>query len=169
MLRRAEGCSWWCVLRARFPSLQKDNDLVIFSTAVQLGQRLGELVSLTWDRVDLHRGIITLRSIDTKTKKPRQVPLTLPVRQALVELSKVRDLGHRHVFVYHRSPVQEVKTAFRTACRRAGIENLRFHDRRHCAATNLKRAGVHTTTACRSLATNPLTCGSVITRWLTVT
>ena len=81
------------------------------------------------------------------TKKPRQVPLTLPVRQALVELSKVRDLGHRHVFVYHRSPVREVKTAFRTACKRAGIENLRFHDLRHCAATNLRRAGVDTTTA----------------------
>ena len=116
-------------------------------TAYHLGQRLGELVSLTWDRVDLHRGIITLRSIDTKTKKPRQVPLTLPVRQALAELSKVRDLGHRHVFVYHRSPVREVKTAFRTACKRAGIENLRFHDLRHCAATNLRRAGVDTTTA----------------------
>ena len=116
-------------------------------TAYHLGQRLGELVSLTWDRVDLHRGIITLRSIDTKTKKPRQVPLTLPVRQALVELSKVRDLGHRHVFVYHRSPVREVKTVFRTACKRAGIENLRFHDLRHCAATNLRRAGVDTATA----------------------
>jgi integrase len=56
-------------------------------------------------------------------------------------------LGHRHVFVYHRSPVREVRTAFRTACKRAGIENLRFHDLRQCAATNLRRAGVNTTTA----------------------
>ena len=116
-------------------------------TAYHLGQRLGELVSLTWDRVDLHRGIITLRSVDTKTKKPRQIPLTLPVRQALAELSKVRELGHRHVFVYQRLPVREVRTAFKTACNRAGIENLRFHDLRHCAATNLRRAGVDTTTA----------------------
>ncbi len=43
--------------------------------------------------------------------------------------------------------MREVKTAFRTACRKANIDNLRFHDLRHCAATNLRRAGVDTTTA----------------------
>ena len=116
-------------------------------TAYHLGQRLGEILNLTWDRVDLHRGIITLRGIDTKTNKARQVPMTPQVKGTLVELSKVRDLAHKHVFVYHRNPVREVKTAFRTACRKAGIANLRFHDLRHCAATNLRRAGVDTTTA----------------------
>jgi integrase len=116
-------------------------------TAYHLGQRLGEILNLTWDRVDLHRGIITLRALDTKTKKPRQVPMTPQVKASLVELSKVRDIAHKHVFVYQRNPVGEDKTAFKTACRKAGIENLRFHDLRHCAATNLRRAGVDTTTA----------------------
>ncbi|GKS62891.1 integrase [Nitrospira sp.] len=119
----------------------------ILLTAYHLGQRLGEILNLTWDRVDLHRGIITLRALDTKTKKPRQVPMTPQVKATLVELSKVRDIAHKHVFVYQRNPVGEVKTAFKTACRKAGIENLRFHDLRHCAATNLRRAGVDTTTA----------------------
>jgi integrase len=119
----------------------------ILLTAYHLGQRLGEILNLTWDRVDLHRGIITLRGVDTKTNKPRQVPMTPQVKATLMELSKVRDLVHKHVFVYHRNPVKGVKTAFRTACRNAAIENLRFHDLRHCAATNLRRAGVDTTTA----------------------
>jgi integrase len=73
--------------------------------------------------------------------------MTAPVKSTLAELSKVRDLAHRYVFVYNRNPVREVKTAFRTACRKAKIANLRFHDLRHCAATNLRRAGVDTTTA----------------------
>ena len=119
----------------------------ILLTAYQLGQRLGEILNMTWDRVDLQRGIITLRGIDTKTKKPRRIPLTPPVKAALVELSKVRDLAHKHVFVYQRNPVREIGTAFKIACKKAGIQNLRFHDLRHCAATNLRRAGVDTTTA----------------------
>jgi integrase len=119
----------------------------ILLTGYHLGQRLGETLNLSWDRVDLQRGIITLRGVGTKTHKPRQVPMTAPVKAALTELSKVRDLAHKYVFVYHRNPVREVKTAFRMACKKAAIANLRFHDLRHCAATNLRRAGVDTTTA----------------------
>jgi integrase len=119
----------------------------ILLTAYHLGQRLGEILNLTWDRVDLHRGIITLRGVDTKTNKPRQVPMTPQVKAILASLSKVRDLTHKFVFVFKRNPIREVKTAFKTACRNANIENLRFHDLRHCAATNLRRAGVDTTTA----------------------
>ena len=41
----------------------------------------------------------------------------------------------------------QVHHAFRQAVKQAGIKNLRFHDLRHCAATNLHRAGVDTITA----------------------
>ena len=73
--------------------------------------------------------------------------MTPPVKATLTDLSKVRDLAHKYVFVYNRNPVREVRTAFGTACKKAKIKDLRFHDLRHCAATNLRRAGVDTTTA----------------------
>ena len=59
----------------------------------------------------------------------------------------MRDIAHKYMFVYNRNPVREVKSAFRTACKKAKIANLRFHDLRHCVTTNLRRAGVDTTRA----------------------
>lgn len=135
---------WTRLYEAAAPHLKP-----ILLTAYHLGQRFGEIVQLSWDRVDLQRGFITLRAVDTKTKKPRQIPLTPAVRLTLAELSKVRRLTTNHVFLYEGQPVKEVKTAFTTAKKVAGVTNFRFHDLRHCAATNLRRAGVDTATAMR--------------------
>ncbi|HWG96940.1 MAG TPA: site-specific integrase, partial [Nitrospira sp.] len=119
----------------------------VLQLAYQLGQRFGEIVGLTWDRVDLKRGFITLRSQDTKTKKPRQIPMTPDVRMTLLRLAKVRSLSVRHVFTFKGKPLQRISRSFRTALKDAGITNFRFHDLRHCASTNLRRAGVDTATA----------------------
>ncbi len=55
-----------------------------------LGLIGGRVSRSAWDRLDLQRGIITLRGVDTKTNKPRQVPMTAPVKATLTELSTVR-------------------------------------------------------------------------------
>jgi integrase len=132
---------------ARLHQVAKPHLKPILILAYQLGQRMSEVVGLTWDRVDLKRGFITLRSIDTKTKKARQVPMTPDVKATLQGLAKVRSLATRHVFLYKREPLRDFRTAFRTAMTEAGVNGFRFHDLRHCAATNLRRAGVDTTTA----------------------
>jgi len=119
----------------------------ILLIAYRLGPRLGEIMKLTWDRVDLQRGFIKLRGVDTKTKEPRLVPLTEDTRKCLAELAKVRSLTTNRVFLYNGKSIDEIKHAFKTALKRAGIEDFRFHDLRHCAATNLRRAGVDTVTA----------------------
>jgi integrase len=115
--------------------------------AYQLGQRFGEIINLTWDRVDLKRGLVSLRSQDTKTMKPRQVPMTPDVRLELQRLAKVRSLATKHVFLYKGKPIQRISRTFRTTLKEASITNFRLHDLRHCAATNLRRAGVDTVTA----------------------
>ena len=119
----------------------------ILLVAYHLGPRLSEILNLTWDRVDLPRGFLKLRSVDTKNREPRRVPLTPVVQAALRDLCKVRSLTCPYVFQYKGRPIQRIKRAFHTAARKAGIKDLRFHDLRHCAATNLRRAGVDTVTA----------------------
>jgi integrase len=119
----------------------------IMLVAYRVGMRYSEIVRLTWDRVDRERGLITLRAIDTKTKRPRQVPMTADVLATLKELHKVRYLGQDRVFLRDGKPITSVKTAMKNAKKRASITNFRFHDMRHCAATSLRRAGVDNTTA----------------------
>lgn len=119
----------------------------VLLTAYQLGQRFEEVVGLTWDRVDLKRRFITLRALDTKTKTARQVPITHSVLVVLQDLNKVRSLATRHVFTYAGRPLRRISRAFKTALKEAGIVDFRFHDLRHCASTNLRRAGVDTATA----------------------
>ncbi len=121
----------------------------ILLVAYQLGLRLGEILGLTWNQVDLVRGFLKLRAEDTKTKEARLVPLTPEVRAVLTDLAKVRRLDTSRVFLHRGKPVKWIKKAFHSARQAAGVENLRFHDLRHCAATNLRRAGVDTMTAMR--------------------
>ncbi len=56
----------------------------ILLVAAQLGQRLGEILKPRWDRVDLQRGFITLRSslrqLRCPSRSPHEggVPLSIP-------------------------------------------------------------------------------------------
>ena len=55
------------------------------------------------------------------------------------------------VFIYRNKPLKDIRTAFKNACDRAGIKNLRFHDLRHTFATRLVLAGVDLATVSKLL------------------
>jgi integrase len=97
--------------------------------------RAGEIVNLTWDRVDLDAGFARLRAGDTKTGKPRNVPLAPPVVEAL-RAAKRRPDGR--LFGMQR---QTLSPNFAKLVRKLGMADLHFHDLRHTALTNLRRAG----------------------------
>ena len=115
------------------------------TVAYAVGPRKGELLKLEWQDVDMRRKEFTLRK--TKNGETRVVPMTPDVFEAFVALHKERRLDTPLVFLYNGRPWKNPRTAFAAACRRAGITGLRLHDLRHCAATNLRRAGVDTMTA----------------------
>ncbi|MCP5364923.1 MAG: site-specific integrase [Hyphomicrobiales bacterium] len=116
--------------------------LVIFLT--HTGARLGEALRLKWSEVDLNaRRVMFLR---TKNGESRGVPLNDDAFLALA------NLAHRegHVFLtpaakpYHDTRGlggSPIKRAFKTACKRAGIEGLRVHDLRHTFASWLVMNG----------------------------
>ena len=112
----------------------------IVRLAYHTGMRQGEILFLTWEKVDLKEGFIRLEPKDTKTKKGRLVPLN----QELVKMLKVmpRGLPSVRVFPYKGKAFGSTfQKAFETARKRARIEDFTFHDLRHTAINNWRLQG----------------------------
>lgn len=99
--------------------------------AVDTAMRMGEILQLEWSDIDLDSGVITVRSETTKTKRSRKVPITTRARLELAALPPDRP--------FHLNSCYK---AFKTACERAAINDLNFHDLRHTATTRMIRAGI---------------------------
>jgi integrase len=114
--------------------------------AIHTGMRRGELLSLRWANVDFARGLIHVMNShreQTKSGHSRSIPMNRIAREQLHSL-QMESGNTEYVFVNRRTgePLTDVKTGFRSACRDAGIDDFRFHDLRHTAATRLGDAGV---------------------------
>src|SRR5262249_42003605 len=93
----------------------------IVTVAIETGLRRGELLSLTWDRVDLTPAV--LRPEVTKWGKRREVPMRQSVYEILAALPEPRQ-GR----VWR---VKNTRSAFELAVERAGLDDFRFQDLRH--------------------------------------
>lgn len=70
-------------------------DIIVF--ALHTGLRQNELLSLQWSRVDLSRKIIIIQ--ESKSGKPRTIPLNQIALNILMEKAKVRNLKSDLVFL----------------------------------------------------------------------
>ena len=112
------------------------------TVAINTGLRANELFSLRLDDVDFHRDVLYIKH--TKTDEDREVPLNDTARELLRELIQTRRKGGDFVFTNPKTGTKytTIKTAWLTACRIAGLSNLRFHVLRHTFGTRAADAGV---------------------------
>ena len=112
------------------------------------GMRLEEILTLTWDRVDLEKGRIFLPGSLTKTKQDRTVPLTPTLRRTLQRLREQDGVTRIQGLVFQKNGKKFTHTyrVVQDICKAQQVENFIFHDLRHCAVTNLADAGVDTET-----------------------
>jgi len=122
----------------------------IFATGYWTGMRLGEILGLTWDRIDLRAEVIHLRPRDTKDREPRRIPILEPLLEIIKAIP--RKLHEPRVFLFAGKPLRDIRDGLRRACKDAGVPYGRrtaggfvFHDLRHTFVTNMRRAGVHDT------------------------
>lgn len=110
----------------------------ILIRALDTGMRQGEIFSLRWRDVDLENRLVNIRAFNTKTMKQRQVAITTRLAIEL-ERSKASAPDDPNGLVF--GILDNVKRSFTAARSKAGLNDLRFHDLRHTAATRL--VGAH--------------------------
>lgn len=120
----------------------------VVSLALATGMRAGELLTLTKEQVDLSRRVVRLSN--TKNGSERTIPLSRnainifkeafaepirPINTDLIFWGNANDAnGNRKPYDY--------KNGWGIILKKAGIENLRFHDLRHEAISRLVEAGL---------------------------
>ncbi|MSQ23393.1 MAG: site-specific integrase [Chloroflexi bacterium] len=151
----------------------RDRLAVLWNLTIFTGARLGEMLGLQWQDVDLDTGAITIR------RTLERVVGTLPTfaepksatsrRRISIPDEAVEGLRHHHVkqkeerlasayyaehdlvFCTHLGTplgARNVGRDFKLALGRAGLPaSIRFHDLRHAHATAMLAAGVHIKTA----------------------
>lgn len=116
-----------------------DNKLVanIVTVALHTGMRRGEIFNLKWFDVDFNRKMIQIQ--ESKAGKKRLVPMNATVVGLLTSIPR----SNEFVFPSPRTGgrLNNIKRSFRSAVTEAGIQNFRFHDLRHTAATRMADAG----------------------------
>jgi integrase len=141
----------------------------LYALAASTGLRLGELLGLSWDSIDLEESTLTVRQslarsgdggwelARPKSKKSlRSIPLPTTARAALMtqrsRQNAARDMAgkawqdtSRLVFTDATGrPLDpnRVSAQFQRDRESAGVPRIRFHDLRHSAATLLLAQGV---------------------------
>jgi integrase len=132
-----------------------DHTKTIVQTALNTGMRKGEILSLTWDNVDMKHGFILLDK--TKNGERREIPINGTLRAVFQSLVRRLDVPYLFFDPATGKPYQDVKRSFNRACRRAGIRDFHFHDLRHTFASHLVMGGADITTVKELLGHKTLT------------
>lgn len=131
-------CRWLTVEEERrLLMASKPHQRPLIAFAVDTGGRRGELLKLDWQNVDLRRGFVTF--LKTKNGEDRAIRLT---DRAQAVLQGLEPKASGPVFTYRGAAMTDVSTAFQKARKRAGLEDVRFHDLRHTFASRLVQLGV---------------------------
>ena len=118
----------------------------ILSMAYYTGMRKGEILNLTWDKVDMKDRFINLDAEDTKDQEKRSIPISTKLYAVLKGIP--RDIHNNHVFMFRGKPINDIRTGLVKACKKAGIiygrfekDGFIFHDIRHTFNTYMRKAG----------------------------
>ena len=126
--------------------LLPDHVKVPLIIAYWTGMRVGEILMLRWDQLDLERGQLRLEPGTTKNNQGRLVPLVMEVTEALWQWKQEglqRYPTCAWVCHYRGERLRQIpRKRWNKACDQVGLNGKIFHDLRRTAIRNMVRAGI---------------------------
>ena len=110
----------------------------IVKAALLTGLRRGDLLSLKWADADLEKGVLFFN--EQKKRSRRRIKV---LNSEMIELLKSIPRGESETIFNgpEGKPLKDIKRSFRTALKKAGINDFHFHDLRHTSASYMVMRG----------------------------
>lgn len=113
------------------------------------GARVGEVLAMQWEHVDLKAGLWVKPAATTKQKRIHRVPLSPAAVEVLAKRLTAQRTGRRRgepppwIFPGEGADghMTTIRTFWAAVCRRTGIDGVRVHDVRHTFASLLVSSG----------------------------
>jgi len=110
--------------------------------ALGTAMRKSEILNLTWDDVTLNEVFKTGEiTVIGKGNKRRTIRMNKTVYDLLIQKSEEKNSPYVFPSMKTDKNLTHVKRSFASALEKAGIENFRFHDLRHTAASWMVQGG----------------------------
>jgi integrase len=117
-------------------------DIGVF--ALNTGLRIGEILTLTWEQVELEKNLLNVFA--HKTHKVRTIPVNAEARRVLEYWA----IGRKNEFVFYNhesgKPFVDLDAGLALACHKSGINGVTWHKLRHTFASRLIASGVDVVT-----------------------
>jgi integrase len=106
------------------------------------GSRRTEVLSATWEQLDLDKGTWTKLAHTTKQKKMEYLPLSGQAITLLKEMQEEANSPYLFPGKLPGNPLQDIKKAWKSIRTLADLPDVRLHDLRHTHASHLVSSGL---------------------------
>jgi len=115
---------------------------IIILMMILSGMRKTEALNIMYSDIDFNNNIIYIR--DSKSGYAKEIPLNLTLKKILLNDKINNNLPESEYVCRGRNGkrIRDIRTVFKTACRRAEIKDINIHDLRRTAGSQLAIKGV---------------------------